>query len=296
MNQFFSRYNGQTWLLLVVLLLLLVTLLKPTFPVKQNIYNYVFVIDITQSMNARDYHVNGLSEDRLSFVKQSLQHTLQHLPCHSRVSIGLFTNKNMFMLFDPLEVCSHYAVIEASLMQIDWRMAWATNSHIARGLYTSIRDVSKIDSNPHLVFFTDGQQTPSGIKEPSFLLTAGLVKGLVIGVGNLQPVPIPKLDNNNNVAGFWQSKDADSLLNNNNENASGNYLSAVNEIDLQRLAGLTGLQYVHLETPQQLNKALQTDNPEHQEIVATDISWLLAISALLIFLFPYIGLTFRDNW
>ncbi len=285
MKRFFSSLDRQAWMLLAIVLMLAVALFKPVLPVRRNIYNYVFVIDITQSMNARDYHVKGMPPDRLSFVKQSIKQALQSLPCHSRVSIGLFTTKNIFLLFEPLEICGHYAVIEDSLMKIDWRMAWAANSHIARGLYTSIRDIGKIDSSPRLVFFTDGQQTPSNGKEPPFLLQPGQIQGLIVGVGHLQPVPVPKLDKHNIPNGYWQIHEADRHPGATSK--SGQYLSTVKENHLQRLAGITGLHYHHLETPEKLIPALLDERYGQQESVGTDIGWLFAGSALLLYVLSY---------
>src|SRR5690606_4660785 len=118
------------WRLAIHALLVSLALINPTVPVRKDSYNIVFDIDITQSMNARDYHVEGMPSDRLSFVKESLKQVVAALPCQSRVGLSLFTTKNSFLLFEPLEVCEHYSVIEQSLMKIDWRMAWAADSHI----------------------------------------------------------------------------------------------------------------------------------------------------------------------
>ena len=189
------RNDLRFWCLALPGLLILAALFNPRVPLEKDSYNLVFVIDITQSMNARDYHLDGLPADRLSFVKTSLKQVIANLPCGSRVGIGLFTTKNSFPLFEPLEICEHYGAIASSLMKIDWRMAWAADSHIARGLYTSLKEIGRLESKPSLVFLTDGQQTPATAKEPRFLLEAGENSGLIVGVGNLQPVPIPKLDN-----------------------------------------------------------------------------------------------------
>jgi mxaL protein len=53
-------------------------------------------------------------------------------------------------------------------MKIDWRIAWAADSHIAKDLYSSIKEISQMKDKPRLIFFTDGQQTPLNIKEPFF--------------------------------------------------------------------------------------------------------------------------------
>lgn len=280
----------QFWALSLALLLLCAALFKPSIKTHAEIYNYIFVIDITQSMNTRDYAVAGLPADRLSFVKRAIQQALTQLPCHSKVGLGLFTAKNMFLLFEPLEICQHYAVIEHSLMKIDWRMAWAANSHIARGLYTSIRELSKLTSKPRLVFFTDGQQTPASVKEPPFILKRGLVPGIIMGAGNLQPAPVPKLDQNNNPAGYWKISEAESQRGYTaipTPAPDSNYLSSLKENELKKLAGTTGLQYWHLESPKQFIKILQSRTLGQTQMINTDISWILVLLALLIISLPY---------
>lgn len=280
--------DKRLWLLALPAVLLLLALFKPSIPLRKDSYNLIFVIDITQSMNARDYHVDGMPSDRLSFVKESLKEVISALPCQSHVGLSLFTTKNSFLLFEPLEVCEHYTVIEESLMKIDWRMAWAADSHIARGLYTSLREAARIDSGPSLVFFTDGQQTPVSAKDPRFLLERGQVKGLLVGVGNLLPVPIPKYDPNNIQTGYWQFAEADRRIRK-GQDALGEYLTSVQEQALQRLAGITGLHYHHLETPEQLSRALQTGDLRQQQVVRYEFSWILVLIALMIFSSPYLN-------
>ena len=280
--------DKRIWVLALPGVLLLLALFKPNIPLRKDSYNLIFVIDITQSMNARDYHVEGMPSDRLSFVKESLKAVISSLPCQSKVGLSLFTTKNSFLLFEPLEVCEHYSVIEESLMKIDWRMAWAADSHIARGLYTSLRDAAKIDSGPSLVFFSDGQQTPVSAKDPRFLLERGQVKGLLVGVGNLLPVPIAKYDQNNIQTGYWQVDEAEKRIRK-GQALSGEYLTSVQEQSLQRLAGITGLYYHHLETPEQLSRALQTADLRQQQVVRYEFGWILAFTALMIFSGPYLN-------
>jgi mxaL protein len=276
-------------MLVLPLLLLGIAIFKPTLQMQRPLFNYVFVIDITQSMNARDYHVTDLPGDRLSVVKETIKYALQKLPCDSKVSLGLFTNKNVFMLFEPLEICQHYNVLEQSLMKIDWRMAWAADSHIARGIYTSIKEINRMEDKPRLVFFTDGQQTPVNIKEPLFLLKPGVVQGMIVGVGNLQPVPIPRLDNNNVPQGYWQIEETgdQSAYEAKQATSSGNYLSSVQEHELQRLATITGMEYRHLDTPEQLSLDLMLPEFSQPRQVATDVSWIFVVLALGCFLLPY---------
>lgn len=280
------------WFLALPGLLILAALFNPQISLNKDSYDLVFVIDITQSMNARDYHEDGLPADRLSFVKSSLKRVISNLPCGSRIGLSLFTTKNSFLLFEPLEICEHYTVIVDSLMKIDWRMAWSADSHIARGLYTSLKELNRLDPKPSLVFLTDGQQTPAVTKPPRFLRESGQNSGMIVGVGNLQPVPIPKLDNNNIQTGFWQISEAESRRGN-SQSTQGNYLTSVQEQALQRLARITGLFYHHLETPEKLFKAMQIAKLQHRRKVSYDLRWILIALALVIYIAPYIPYRFR---
>ena len=47
--------DGQSRWLLVALGLLVIALLGPTLPWQRDVFNSIFVIDVSQSMNTRDY-------------------------------------------------------------------------------------------------------------------------------------------------------------------------------------------------------------------------------------------------
>ncbi|MDO8843762.1 MAG: VWA domain-containing protein [Methylicorpusculum sp.] len=274
------------WCPAVAIALLMWAALNPQIKVQKDTYNLMIVIDITQSMNAQDYHVDNQPADRLSFVKAALKEVLAELPCDSKIGLGLFSTKNIFLLFEPLELCAHYAAIDESLAKIDWRMAWAADSHIARGIYTSLSDIQKLESKPGLVFFTDGQQTPKSAKEPFFQMEAGKTPGLIVGTGNLESVPVPRLDNQNQQIGFWQISEAEGRRRANTD-ITGNYLTAVQEPYLQRLAVITGLSYHHLEDADKLLSALKASSLLQKQPVNYPFAWMLAAVSLLLLLTPF---------
>ncbi|MFM8330824.1 MAG: VWA domain-containing protein, partial [Candidatus Methylumidiphilus sp.] len=146
--------------------LLALCLARPTLPIDRPVFRYLFVIDITQSMNARDYHQDGLPADRLGFAKASIRAALEALPCGSEAGLGLFTTRNSQILFEPLEVCGHLPLLADVLEHIDWRMAWAADSHIARGVFTALREAAARGADTRLVFFSDGQQFPPEAAPP----------------------------------------------------------------------------------------------------------------------------------
>lgn len=271
--------------LILAVLLLGGALIAPKVTLQQPVYRFMFVLDITQSMNSRDYHVSGMPNDRLSFAKQSLQTVIQDLPCGSEVGLGLFTTKNTLLLFEPIEVCANFGVIDDTLAHIDWRMAWAGDSNIARGLYTGIRILRKLKNNIHLVFLSDGEQTTNELRPPPLAKNSGKVQGIMVGVGNLTAVPIPHLNEHNQVTGYWSNNEVG--IEKTAHKGNQRYMSALNEPRLKQLAETTRLDYHHLETADKLSDALTVAKFAEQRPVATDIGWLLSLTSLLLILIMY---------
>jgi mxaL protein len=263
-------------------------------PIGRPVFRYLFVLDITQSMNARDYHQDGLPADRLGFAKASIRAALEALPCGSGVGLGLFTTRNSQILFEPLEVCGHLPLLADVLEHIDWRMAWAADSHVARGVFTGLREAAARGTDTRLVFFSDGQQFPPEANPP-FDGQPGAVGGLIVGVGGAQAVPIPRLDKDGQPLGFWEYVDLRDWLPAEAMPLDGAalYLSRLDETALRGLAATTGLGYLRLETPQGLAHALSDPGLAARRVVATDIRWALAALALLLLLVSHLDIAVR---
>ncbi|HLF95918.1 MAG TPA: VWA domain-containing protein [Methylococcaceae bacterium] len=277
------------WCLLLACVLLALGFLRPVLPLKQPVFRYLFIVDITQSMNARDYRLEGLPADRLGFVKASLREVLHDLPCGSEVGLGLFTTRTNQVLFEPLEVCAHFPAIADALERLDWRMAWAADSSIAHGLFTAIREVAARGAGLHLAFFSDGDPFPPDDAPPPLKETFREVHGLIVGVGGAQPVPIPRLDRDNRPLGFWEYADLKDFLPSSatagrRELDGGYYLSRLDESYLRELAAITGLGYYRLQQPEALSAALRAREFAEEKIVPTDMRPWLAALALGLFL------------
>lgn len=280
---------GRRWrflCLLVSALLLASSFVHPRLPMEKPVFRYLFVIDITQSMNARDYHQQGLPADRLGFVKAAIRYAWERLPCGSEVGLALFTSRNSQLLFEPLEVCGHLPLLADVLGHVDWRMAWAADSHIARGLHTALRETAARGQETRLVFFSDGQQFPPEPHPPYFEGQPGGVSGLIIGVGGAQAVPIPKLDSDNQPVGFWEYVDLRDWLASEwmPQDSTAFYLARLDETALRGFALTTGLAYLRLETPQQLSANLLNPNWSSLKIVEVDLRWLSGLAALTLLL------------
>ena len=255
-------------------------MLMALFPARlqnQPVFELMAVVDITRSMNAEDYQLDGQPLSRLAFVKHSLRELARQLPCQSKLGLGVFTERRSSILFQPIEVCSGYAELEKTIAELDWRMAWAADSRIANGLLNTLQMLA--DQDAAVLFITDGQEAPplNNRYRTDFSAVKGKTQGLLIGAGGLQPVAIPKFDSQGQRIGVYGPDDVpqrssfgESDLNPEKiegydtrnapfgkHAASGNeHQSALQESYLQQLAQETGLGYHHLQSVEQLSAAL----------------------------------------
>ena len=303
------------WLMLALLLL---CLLKPEARLPHRVYDWFFVLDITQSMNVSDYSHAGRSLSRLQVAKQAIRQSLAALPCGSRVALGLFTERDTVTVVKPLEVCSHYAALEQTVARMDWRMAWAADSFIAHGLYSALEQSQQM-GGMQVMFFTDGQQAPPANPAymPHYAGKASENHGYLLGTGQTAASRIPKLDEHDAVAGYWEQEEVQRFGNfgmaatlsvlameqgmhdRNAGHGPGNsllmhaHLSAMDSHNLQTLAKETGLQMQALADADSAS-ALVTSGPARWQWTVTDMRPLLAALALGLWVL-YLALTFADR-
>lgn len=196
------------WLLLAAMVLTILAIALPRLTLTRNVYDLIAFVDITGSMNTRDMTLAGKPANRIDASKAALEKLLTQLPCQSRLGLGIFTERRSFLLFNPVEVCENFAPIETAIQSLDWRMAWEGDSMVAKGLYHAI-DIAR-DLNADIVFLSDGQEAPPlppGGNLPEFEGKPGEVKGLLLGVGGKDKVPMPKYDDDGNEIGTYGSMD-----------------------------------------------------------------------------------------
>jgi len=305
--------------------LLVICLFQPHMKLPKRVYDWLIVLDITQSMNVRDMETDDRSISRLAFSKESVREALRALPCGSRVALGLFTERNATTITHPLEVCAHFSTLDETVSRLDWRMAWAADSFISHGLFDAIAKTAKIDEQMNIAFITDGHQAPPGNPDymPKFEGKPGQVKGLVVGVGGLKPSLIPKLDDKDNITGYWELDDVQryatfgmasvqSALEMEQQQADGMHgrnaphgsdpaevnnanLSGLDQDNLQRLAKETTLNYVQLEAIHQLNDAFSSRKMSVWRMADTDLRPWLATPAILLIIVFFIPATFLNQ-
>ncbi|RQW81954.1 MAG: VWA domain-containing protein [Methylococcus sp.] len=289
--------HWRTLLLVLASLLVGLCLLQPQLTLPRHVHRYQVVFDITQSMNTQDYRVSGLPRDRLGYAKAALRQALHELPCGSEVGLGLFTTQTVHFLFEPLEICGHFGVIDDVLEHIDWRMAWSADTHVEMGLYHALREMEKRDPGLRLVFLTDGQETPPQTVQPRFDGKPGAAAGAIIGVGGLAPVTVPHYDRENQLLGVWENADIEKppvsttvysekvvtrVL-----PAEGPYLSWLDEPHLKAIAAATGLTYQRLDAAEPFVDFLTSPGLAELRATPTQAAPYLAGLALLLLLLAH---------
>lgn len=277
----FRRPRRSLLLLITAALVLLPVYATPTMLTPGPSYAYLFVVDVSHSMNVRDPDGNDPSVSRLDVAKRAMIDGLRQLPCGSSAAVGLFADIETLVLFEPLEVCAHFPAMENIVSRIDVRMAWAGNSSVDAGLASAMNEAAHRKLN--LVFFTDGDQAPyrEDIRRHKLQTLRGSLGGLLVGVGGEQPRPVPKLNANNEIVGYWQTEDA--VRNGFNPNLAPviegleplesraqdvaaqifdehqEHLSALRTDRLEEMANASGLSYLHLTDLASFVRAV--DNP-----------------------------------
>lgn len=323
-----QKLNKPDWrgrLLLLAIILLAICLFKPQANLPKRVFDWFIVLDITQSMNVRDMTEREQAISRLAYSKNAIRASLKSLPCGSRVAIGLFTERDTTTVTYPMEVCAHFAALDETIAHLDWRMAWAADSFIINGLLSAIeqtpklnsrfdKKMSKLDKNMRLAFISDGHQAPPINPDyaPKFEGKVGAVKGVVLGVGGEIPVRIPKLDEDDNISGYWEleevmryatfgvSKHTQSVLDMENQHGrnaphgsnpaeqTNAHLSALDESNLKALAKMTGLDYWRFNHADEMAYALTSNDMSTWRISQTDLRAWFAIPAMFLLMLFFV--------
>ena len=272
------------------------------------VFRLLVVVDITRSMNVTDYRLGNRMVSRLDFVRHELRDTVSRLPCGSQLGLGVFTERNSTLLFEPIEVCHGFYDITQAIEKLDWRMAWAADSRIAAGLMDAFNTLAGYRAD--LVFLTDGQEAPpvNPRYQIRFESVRGHLGGLLVGVGGITPMPIPKFDEAGLSLGFVAEDEVPQRSNfglsemapediegYHARNAPfGNalpngteHLSALREDYLRALAAESGLGYQRLDAGSLASGLLQPGFAKPSS-VRVDLRWIPATLALTLAILAFI--------
>ena len=300
----YLRSRRDATLLASAFLLLMAAAFKPTIPLPRSIYSYLLVADISQSMNVVDTTLNGKPTTRMEYTQYMLHHIVSNMPCGTHVSIGLFAGVSVAALYNPIEVCSNYAAIQDTIDHLDWRTAWSGNSRLRDSMFTLARVLRAFPEPAQVVYFTDGEEAPKlhAFNTKDLTNFQGGNGWLFVGIGSDKGTAIPKLDDKNQVIGYWsadsfamqpgiaQISEANiGVRDNNVAGATGDrFLSKLQEEYLKDLAKQVSGDYVRGDSLQSILSAMNKQKPARHDIAPYDIQWILASLAGLLLLLAYL--------
>ncbi|HSI43877.1 MAG TPA: VWA domain-containing protein [Methylotenera sp.] len=294
--------NQDSALLTVALILLIAALFKPTIGLKRDLHNYLFVVDVTQSMNTADMHSKDAYISRLAYTRLLMKDAVAQLPCGTNISLSVFSAESVALLFTPIEVCKNYDVIQDSIAHLEWRMAWRGNSRLRFGMQSVTAILSSLPTPAQVVFFTDGDEAPklNATNKTDLSGWQGGQDWIIAGIGGDEPFPIPKLDSENKVLGYWAYSNSimapsqviseDSVGTRDDSIATDDYnryLSKLEDAYLQELAGEIGAKYIRANSTDSLINAMQAQKPAGYDTTRFAIDGLLILAAMCLVLAQY---------
>ena len=207
MKQLFNKIIGDkniSFLCLSIVFLIL-GLINPKVSIERDIHNYIFVVDISQSMLTKDMSIEGQKVSRLDYSKKLLQGIMDQLPCKTNVSIGMFAGVSVAATYTPINICDNYSAINSTIQHLDWRSVWSGNSRIREGLSNLARLIRSFPQSARVVFLTDGEEAPRlhTFNTRDLSQFQGETDWLMVGIGSEEGSAIPKYDSENQLIGFW---------------------------------------------------------------------------------------------
>jgi mxaL protein len=278
-------------MLFLALIAVLVASISPKIELARDIRNYLFIVDITQSMNVQDMLRNGVKVSRIEYARHLLSETVKGLPCGTKISVGLFADSSVDVLYTPIEVCANFDVIENTLAHLEWRMAWHGGSRLRLGMQSASSLLLTLKDPAQVVFLTDGDEAPplNAISKTDLKTLQNSAGWLLVGIGSNVPSPIPKFDEDNHFIGYWsqyatkmdtvsaesRGKRDDSIA----DSPGEYYLSALNQPYLMEMARDLGARYVRADKADHLLAALDELPPAGHGKASVGIAWLFALLA-----------------
>ena len=300
----YLRHRRDITLLCIALILLLIALFKPTVPIMRDIYSYILVADISQSMNVKDMTVNGKLVSRMEYQQFLLHRIIGEMTCGTQVSMSLFAGVSVAALYTPIEVCENFAAIEDTIDHLDWRNGWSGNSRVRESMVTLAKLIRSFPEPAQVVYFSDGEEAPK-LHVFNTRDLSGFQGGkdwLLVGIGSDKGTAIPKLDDKNQLIGYWSAESfamqpgvaqiaqenigsrEDSVA----SSASDRYMSKLDEKYMISLAKEVGGNYVNGSSLQNILAAMKEQPPARRSKADLELKWFFAGVAGLLFLAAYL--------
>ena len=266
MKYIFSKIFGDKNIgfLFLSIIFLFLARINPKLSIKRDIHNFIFVVDISQSMLTKDMMIDGESVSRLDYSKQLLQGIMDQLPCKTNVSVAMFAGVSVAATYTPINICNNFSAISSTIQHLDWRSVWSGNSRIREGLTSLARLIRSFPQSARVVFLTDGEEAPKlhAFNTRDLSQFQGETDWLIVGIGSEEGAAIPKYDSENQLIGFWSNESfalqpgiaqiSESNIGSRSDiiafNESDRYISKLNEKYLIEVSSMIKGQYIRGES------------------------------------------------
>ena len=296
--------NKNLALLQLTLLCILFAIFNPKIKVTRNIYNYIFVVDISQSMMTQDIEINNQNISRLNYTKKTIKEIIGKLPCKTKVSIGMFAGVSVAATYTPIEVCNNFSAINKTIDHLDWRSTWSGNTRLRESTINLARLIRSFPESAQVVFFTDGEEAPRlhAFNTRDLNQFQGGVDWLFVGIGSDKGTPIPKYDAENQLIGFWSNDSfalqpgiaqiSESNIGTRNDSvASGEsdrYLSKLDEKYLMSLAKIIRGDYIKGDNINNIMSKMKEQKAAWRDKSDFQLRNIFALLALIFFIMRFI--------
>jgi mxaL protein len=271
---------------------------------QRDIYSYLLVVDITQSMNTNDVSLDGKPVSRMVYTRKLLRELVAGMPCGTRLGLAFFAGSGTALQYSPIEVCQNFDAIQDNIANMEWRMAWSGNSRLRQGAQSIAHLTRTLGEPTQVVFFTDGEEAPK-LHAFNTLDLAGFQGGkgwLIVGIGSEAGAPIPKFDENNKLLGYWsaesfQMQPGVAQISQENFGArnddvammdSSRQFSKLDEEYLKKYSAEIGSDYVRGDSIATVQSAITSLKPARHDVAPMEINRLLAVLAGLLLLGTYL--------
>lgn len=186
-----SRHLTRRLAYLAAVALTASALFEPAIPIRVPSATYLFVFDVSLSMQVED--AGGIS--RLEAAKAMVRAALPQFPPGARVAVGAFAGGEIQILLEPIPV-QEQLLIEQALALVRTDNAWATGSHVWRAVdELTLKATTKwgLPEPLNVFFFTDGGDEAPPPSMASFIRSVepARVRLTLVGMGNTVPSPVP---------------------------------------------------------------------------------------------------------
>lgn len=296
--------HSSNLLLLLTFISLLIALYNPALPITKNIYNYIFIVDISQSMNTKDMSIDNNEVSRIDFTKTMLSNLIERLPCKSKVSIGMFAGVSVAATYTPIEVCKNFSVINSTIDKLDWRSTWSGNTRIRESMVNLARLIRSFPESAQVIYFTDGEEAPKlhVFNTRDLSQFQGGNDWLLVGIGSDKGTAIPKYDSKNQLIGYWSKESfalqpgiaqiSQSNIGTRDEKVafseSDRYLSKLDEKYLISLSNEIKGNYVRGDDINEILGAMANQKPSWRDQTSLPLRYTFVVLALVLFLMRFV--------